>query len=86
MDHHRTPELNERIGKAAMEKSIRMSREFFERIRRFLPCTQSTLHEMLGLRGKDCSQAIKRLERCGFMEREKLLYKSRWTYMIKEKK
>jgi len=57
VDHHRSPELNEKIRKAAMEKSIRTSREFFERIRGFLPCTQSTLHEELGLRKKVCSQA-----------------------------
>ena len=85
MDHHRSPELNERIRKAAMERSVRSS-EFFERIRGFLPCTQSTLHEKLGLRRKLCSQAIKRLERYGFIQREKVLYKSRWTYMIREKK
>jgi len=52
-----------------MEKSVRMSREFFERIRRFLPCTQSTLHEKIGLRKKVCSQKIKRLEKYGFIER-----------------
>jgi hypothetical protein len=86
VDHHRSPELNEKIRKAAMEKSVRMSREFFERIKKFLPCTQSTLHEKIGLRRKLCSQAIKRLERYGFIEREKVLYKSRWTYMLKEKK
>ena len=86
MDHHRSPELNEKIRNAARERSVRMSREFFERIRRFLPCTQSTLHEKIGLRKKVCSQAIKRLEKYGFIEREKVFYKSRWTYMIKEKK
>ena len=86
MDHHRSPELNEKIRKALMEKSIRMSREFFEKIRGFLPCTQSTLHEKIGLRKKVCSQAIKRLEKYSFIEREKVFYKSRWTYMLKEKK
>jgi hypothetical protein len=86
VDHHRSPELNEKIRKTAMEKSIRTSRGFFERIKKFLPCTQSTLHENLGLRKKVCSQKIKRLEKYGFIERERVFYKSRWTYMIKEKK
>jgi endogenous inhibitor of DNA gyrase (YacG/DUF329 family) len=86
VDHHRSPELNEKIRKALMERGKEKSRKFFEKIRGYLPCTQSTLHEKIGLRKKLCSQAIKRLEKYGFIEREKVLYKSRWTYMLKEKK
>ena len=38
------------------------------------------------MRKKVCSQKIKRLEKYVFIEREKVFYKSRWTYMLKEKK
>jgi hypothetical protein len=83
--HHRSKELDERIRKALTKRGREKSRRFFEEIRGYLPCTQATLSKKMGISRKRCCQVTERLERYGFIEREKIFSNGRWTYMLKEK-
>jgi uncharacterized C2H2 Zn-finger protein len=84
-DHHRSKELDERLRRALTERGREKSRKLFEEIRGLLPCTQASLSEKMKINRRNCTRITERLERYGFIERERILDDGRWTYMLREK-